>query len=482
AVLAPTVAERREVPYPADATGDASVVLEVLVSADGTVSDVTVVEGALPFSEQARLAVLAWRFAPAERAGSPVAARIRVRIDFRDPSGARVVPSAPAPVSTAPDTPAESTPSAAATEATPVEITVSGARNELGKTTLSADEVRQMPGAFGDAFRAVEALPGSAPIMSGLPYFYVRGAPPNNNGYFVDGVRVPLLFHVGLGPSVIHPGLLEEVEFYSGVAPVRYGGFTGAIIAGKTRPPAPVAHGEANLRLIDAGALLESPFADGQGSALVAGRYGYPGPIVSAFSDVELGYWDYQTRLSYALGRRDTIGLFAFGSHDYLAHEEQDGTLVEDFVSDFHRIDLRYDHTWGTGSLRAATTLGHDTQGANPTYLSNTSVAGRLELEQELGPTLRLRGGLEGRLDHYGVKHEEPADPELAIVPSSAEPPRENLTPAVYADVVWRIVPGVELVPALRVTLFDSAHAGAGRTRNPCARPSWLPTHACPPG
>src|SRR5690606_6173626 len=136
-----------------------------------------------------------------------------------------------------------------------------------------------------------------------------------------------------------------------GAAPVRYGGFAGAIIAGQTRDAAPVPHGEASLRLVDAGALLESPFADGDANVLIAGRYGYPGPVVSAFSDVKLGYWDYQTRLSYALGPRDSIGLFAFGSHDYLAHED-DGELVEDFVSDFHRLDLRYDHRWQSGKLR----------------------------------------------------------------------------------------------------------------------------------
>ena len=304
-------------------------------------------------------------------------------------------------------------------------------------------------------------------MLSGVPYFYVRGGPPNNNGYFVDGIRVPLLFHVGLGPSVIHPGLLEHVELYPGVAPARHGGFAGAIIAGETRDPAPVARGEANLRLVDAGALLESPFAEGRGTALIAGRYGYPGPILSAFSEVRLGYWDYQTRLSYALSAEDTIGLFAFGSHDYLAHEEDDGTLVEDLVSDFHRVDLRYDRAWTTGSLRVAATLGHDKQGTNPTFLTNASGAARLELDQELAATLRLRGGLELRLDHYGVEHVTPADPERTVVPSSAEPPRDNLTPAVYADFVWRVAPRVELVPGLRVSLFDSSHEGNADDSDP---------------
>jgi hypothetical protein len=60
------------------------------------------------------------------------------------------------------------------------------------RDSMRGREIRQMPGAFGDAFRAIEALPGVTPIMSGLPYFFVRGAPPGNTGYFIDGVRVPV--------------------------------------------------------------------------------------------------------------------------------------------------------------------------------------------------------------------------------------------------------------------------------------------------
>ena len=34
-------------------------------------------------------------------------------------------------------------------------------------------------------------MPGVTPFASGVPFFFVRGAPPGNVGYFLDGVRVP---------------------------------------------------------------------------------------------------------------------------------------------------------------------------------------------------------------------------------------------------------------------------------------------------
>ena len=132
--------------------------------------------------------------------------------------------------------------------------------------------------------------------------------------------------------------------------------------------PAPALHGEANLRVFDAGGLVETPFQDGRGSLSLAGRYGYPGPVLGAITPtIKLGYWDYQGRATWRLTDRDTVGVFAFGSHDYLGTASvmngQVGPIVEQLVSDFHRVDVRYDHALTDGNLRIAATLGHDSQG-----------------------------------------------------------------------------------------------------------------------
>ncbi len=454
AITAPVAETSTEVPYPDGAAGHAAVVLEIVVETDGTVSSVEVIEGTEPFAERARAAARSWRFRPARRGETAVAARIRARVEFERPE-----PDAPPPAASEP-APSTGPPEAAPQADAVLDLTVVGERPELGQTRLSAADVREMPGAFGDPFRAVEALPGVTPALSGVPYFFVRGAPPNNNGYFVDGVRVPLLFHVGLGPGVIHPALLERIDFFAGAAPARYGGVAGAIVAGHTRAPASVAHGEVGVRLVDAGGLLESPFAGGRGSGLVAGRYGYPGPILSAISDARLGYWDYQSRLTWRTSERASLGLLAFGSHDYLGHKDsRTGADVEDMVSDFHRLDLRYDHALRSGRVRLAATGGYDRQGANPVYLIDHSAGLRLELEQQLVPSLRLRSGGEARLDAYAIETAVPIDPEQAVPPTSAAPPRRNVTASAYADIVWRVLPPLEFIPGARVTLFSSSRA-----------------------
>src|SRR5687767_10374798 len=97
--LTPPVAQSStDVPYPEGADGDAAVVLELVVERNGSVSSATVVEGAEPFAEHARTAALAWRFAPAHRGDTPVAARIRARVAFhRDEAEPIAKAAVPAP-------------------------------------------------------------------------------------------------------------------------------------------------------------------------------------------------------------------------------------------------------------------------------------------------------------------------------------------------------------------------------------------------
>jgi TonB family protein len=473
-----------DVPYPVGAVGDATVLLELEIDKQGRVWSAAVREGSEPFAEQARRAALEWRFSPALRSNVPVAARIRARVQFHQdaPDAAPPNPRAPAATSEAPSAlAAQQAPSVPAVPVEPAdsaEIIVRGTRRELGQTTLSAGDVREMPGAFGDPFRAIEALPGVTPVVSGLPFFYIRGAPPNDNGFFVDGIRVPLLFHVGIGEGVIHPALIDHVDFYPGAAPAMYGGSAGAVLNGQTRQPAAVPHGEANLRLIDAGALLESPFGEGRGSALVAGRYGYPGLILSAVtSTVRLGYWDYQTRVSWKLSARDTIGIFAFGSHDYLGSANTTngkvGRITEQLSSDFQRVDLRYDHALADGNVRVAATFGYDLQGganldgdessASVATIRDLSAALRLEADTRVSPTLRARGGASVHVDQYRFTQGEAALAQNATPQSplseSADPPPTNLTFGAHGDVVWRVAPRVELVPGARFDVFESARA-----------------------
>ncbi|MBX3190873.1 MAG: TonB-dependent receptor [Labilithrix sp.] len=387
-------------------------------------------------------------------------------------------PSAPAPE--AAEAPAGPQAEAPAVEAPPAEppapktgpveeVQVRGRKGtKAGQTSFTAQEVREVPGAFGDAFRVMEALPGVTPMMSGLPFFFVRGAPPGNNGYFLDGVRIPLLYHVGAGPSVIHPGLVDKVDFYPGGYPARYGRFAGGVLAGESRRPAAELHGEGNIRIFDAGALVETPFADGRGTALVAGRYSYTAAIISlAAPQAVLDYWDYQGRVTWALTPKDTIGVFAFGAYDFFGEKRPSGEVRTALATQFHRIDTRWDHDLpNRGHMRLALTVGSDETGTDELRgVKDRMIGARLYVEQPLGEDVLLRGGSDVMLDHYDLDTSRRSG-GVNGNSNVLYPPRNDLVAGVHLDAVMQAAPRWEVTPGVRFDYYESVRnfEGASRT------------------
>lgn len=467
AITKPELRESALAKYPEGAQGDAVVVLAVLIGEDGRVSDVDVRSGEEPFAGAARKAVATWTFTPAMRDNVPVKARVLIRVSFAAPATPSAAVSTPAAgvagaASQAPATSGE----AAARSSVPVSrssappanvtITVEGERAEdLSAIHVPRGDTRLIPGAFADPFRVVEILPGVAPVLSGLPYFFVRGAPPGDVGYFIDGIRVPLLFHVGAGPSVIAPALVDNVELVPSAYPARFGRFAGGIMAGETTSPSTTPRAEAQARVFDAGALVEQPFADGRGSALLAGRYSYTGALLSLVApQYDLGYWDYQARLSYALSRHQRVTLFGFGAYDELGNHDLHQKL---FDVQFHRLDLRYDYTSDGARARLALLLGKDRQlNSNegdpaPIGVSRSRQIGlRFEGARRLASYAELRGGLDANLERVASEQARIGNLDVRF------PDRTDHNFGVWSELSLKPRRGFEIVPGFRLDLSRS--------------------------
>jgi hypothetical protein len=463
-LVAPTLLSDPTVPYPKGATGEATVLLTIAVNVDGTVRSATPAEINEPFSGAAAKAALTWRFEPATRDGKPTGARIRFEVIFHPPAPALTEPPLPTEPSTStpswPTTPKPSPDKAA-------EVRVRGARAESSRTaTLSRTEVRQIPGAFGDPFRAIEIMPGVTPIISGLPFFFIRGAPPGDVGYYLDGIRVPYLFHVGVGPSVVHPALIDRVDLYPGGYPARFGRFSGGIVSGETTPNATELHGEYNVRLFDAGALVESPFGpEDRGNILLGGRYSYTALLLTLVNpSTVLDYWDYQGRVSYDLGPRDRVGLFGFGAYDLLGQKTDTGDVNTLFGTEFHRLDARYDHKIDQDStMRTAVTGGIDlTQAPGNRYLRDRLVGTRTEVTYRVSEVATVRAGADMQVDTYNIELNTAAlTTSQQQTANTLFPTRTDLASGVRGDVVLQAGPRLEITPGARFDYFASEGATA---------------------
>ena len=235
--------------------------------------------------------------------------------------------------------------------------TVVAAKPVTPVVRIDAEAARTTPGTGGDPFRVIESLPGVSQIVWPFALYAIRGANPGNTGFFLDGMRVPALFHFALGPSIIHPYLIDKLSFYPGGYPARLGGYvSGAVAADTAAPPNDVARFTADLRLYDAGALVTTPWDGGRGTVAVAARYAYTGLIVSRlFGDVDFGYADYQLRADHTLaGGRAT--LLALGSFDHLDIKDQS---IGNASLNFHRLDLRWERPVAGWQMLAAHGVRH---------------------------------------------------------------------------------------------------------------------------
>ena len=331
----------------------------------------------------------------------------------------------------------------------PYEILVFGEarREELSRITLRGPELTQVPGTFGDPFRVIQTLPGVASIMSLLPFPVVRGASPGSTGYLVDGTRVPLLYHLLAGPSVIHPEFIDEVQFYPGGAPVLYGGYTAGIIDGRTRRARPDEHLiDLDANLLQAGGLVRQPVPYIGATVTAAARIGYPGVILSLATDqASLSYWDYQFRLDggnarngwtlFAFGARDEVDAPADGTDPNLA----DPPLVPTLILGFHRLDLRAYHGRGAldGTYRVVTGIDQTFSAGTDlsTYILEPSARWRLKAS----PTLDLVGGVEGSWHRISTTSEAaPAGSSTVDTSSVLFGNGSQYVASALAEALWR--------------------------------------------
>jgi hypothetical protein len=339
----------------------------------------------------------------------------------------------------------------------PYEILVTGEqrREEVSRITLRGPEIKQIPGTFGDPFRVVAALPGVASAVSLLPFPIVRGASPSSTGFLLDGTRVPLLYHLLSGPSVIHPNFIDEIQFYPGGAPVPYGGYTGGIVDGRTARARKDEHLiDIDANLLQTGGLVRQPIPQIGATMTAAARYGYPGLILSlATNEVSLSYWDYQFRLDGGNANNGWT-VFAFGANDELKTPsptadpmDPNPPLEPSLILGFHRVDMRLHRTYGRLLTTYRAVVGYDRTQSQGTDFSVLVGEPAVHLAFQMDKSLKIVAGLEGSFKSIDQKGPMGMDPG-AIITGSLD---RLINGAALVEALWRPTDQWLIRPGVRV-------------------------------
>lgn len=152
--------------------------------------------------------------------------------------------------------------------------------DDISRIQLSPEQVAVLP-SLGerDIFRAFQLLPGvsSNETSSGL---HVRGGTPDQNLVSYDGFRVYHVDHLFGYFSAFNMDAIEHAELSKGGFDAKYGGALSSVldIAGRSGSTEKIG-GRAGVSLLSANGLYETPLFGDRGSALVAYRRSFQGPL-----------------------------------------------------------------------------------------------------------------------------------------------------------------------------------------------------------
>jgi TonB family protein len=351
----------------------------------------------------------------------------------------------------------------------PYEIVVVGEkhREEVSRITLRGPELQQIPGTFGDPFRVIQTLPGVASVVSLLPFPVVRGASPASTGFLLDGTTIPLLYHLLVGTSVIHPEFIDEIQFYPGGAPAPYGQYTGGIIDGRTARARSDEHLlDFDINLLQAGAFAREPIPALGVTFTAAARYGYPGFLLGlATNQIDLSYYDYQLRLDGGNARNGWT-VFAYGANDELdtrAATSPPGSpapqLTPTLILGFARLDLRDHRTFGRFDETARVVLGYDhtfSEGTDFTIWSaEPSFTGRWVQNEKL----TLDGGLQAQL--RDIEQGSAANAAAGGLSAITASLNKFYVGSVYLEALWRPTPRWLIRPGIRGDTYNDGTTSA---------------------
>lgn len=180
------------------------------------------------------------------------------------------------------------------------------------------NRLRELPGVLGgDPLRAFQNMAGVARAARSGGDIVVRGASFADTGFYMDGHRIPILYHFGAGLSVINRRFLKSIEFYPGGSPISYGRLTAGLISAQSRDPkGDGVHGDIYVSLAAVGGYIEIPLPNNWSIAFAVSR-SYIDAFFSLITQDPLvgAFWDYQMKVLYRT-QKHQLSFFVFGSDD----------------------------------------------------------------------------------------------------------------------------------------------------------------------
>lgn len=279
---------------------------------------------------------------------------------------------------------------------------------EVSERALSTEQIAYLPGTGGDLVKAVQNLPGVARPAFGIGQLLIRGTAPEDSAYYLDGTRLPAVFHFAGLSTVLNGDILDEVALLSGNYSVRYGRTLGGIVDLRVDSALPErSSGYISVDLLQATAFVEQKIGK-KTSLSVSGRRSYIDSVLSPVLSSGGGatvraprYYDLQARLLHHSdqGVIDAAFLLSDDAFRVIGEDGEDAIGLQDR---FQKGRIRWTHDLGAGwkgevgMIAGPQSRGFQIAPNGMALERTTAVNGRFELTRGYqGSWFSLRTGLD---------------------------------------------------------------------------------------
>lgn len=342
---------------------------------------------------------------------------------------------------------------------------------EITRRALDLSEITTLPGTNGDAVRVVQNLPGVARAPFNIGQLIIRGTAPEDSGAYLDGQRLPNVFHFGGLSTAVNSDLLEEVALIPGGYSVRYGRTLGGVVEMQTSPELPVeSRSSLAVDVYQTTAFTQQKVSDRTAITLSA-RRSYIDAVLNPLlngGDITLRaprFFDFQARVVHHTPGGAKVDAMFFNSYDKfkLIGSQSDGEEAQaaiGFGTYFEKARLQVTAPLPGGRSETSVLVGPEVQTFSfgsagdakeaPFFVNVRQEFSRDATDDQVG----FRFGLDGQIVRWSYVYDAPA---FGTVEDDAA---WSFSPAAYAEAT--VQPGIfEVTSGLRLDPFivEDAHA-----------------------
>ncbi len=198
------------------------------------------------------------------------------------------------------------------------EVTVLGEKekSQIEVQELDAKDIKKMPNIYGDVLRGVQVLAGVSTNNELSSGYNVRGGSFNENLIYLNGYEIYRQFLLRNGveenQSLVNPDLVENIKFYNGAFPARYGDkMSSSLDVNYRKQSSDALGGSVRLDMLNAGISLTKRISDFD--IKLGARYAYPKTFLGGLQtkgDYDPSFSDFQMLTNFRASDKSNFELF----------------------------------------------------------------------------------------------------------------------------------------------------------------------------